>query len=1085
MIKIVILAIAYAISGKLGLALAIPPGYATALFPASGIALAVGLVYGYRVIPGVWLGSFLLNIWVAYDSFGAITPTNISIGALIAFGATLQAIAGIWLCKKYVGYPNPLDDEASVIKFFLLGGPIACLISASLAVTTLYQFGAITIEQSYFSWWTWWVGDSIGILMFAPLVLLFIGEPKIRWRRRIYSIGLPITFLMSCVIILFIEVSHYEQNRIDSEFTDVAKGLTNRIHEELNDDIEILEYISGFYNSVEHIDNNAFDSLTNPILDKNKAIHALSFNQRVEDNVRDEYVQQYRSNGFPKFDVRERQHDGSLGSANKREFYYPVTYINPLKGNESAIGFDVASQISRLVALQKAAHQNNSVITSPISLVQDNKKIPAVLGFQPVYHFNKKATKENIKGMIVVIYRINDLVSQILTIKEKKWINIKISDTDPDLSNNILFDGFQNGSNSKLAINISYAESINLGSRQWKIEIVPTSTLINNLATWHSWVVLAAGLLLTSLVTAFLLVSTGKRARVEALVVTRTKELDIANQNAQKWNDLLSTIGQAQSDFISDRDTKNMFNRLLEDLLSITDSEYGFIGEVQKTGENKPYLKTHAITDISWSEETQQFYQDNALAGMEFYNLDTLFGNVMTSKKYVISNNPMSDSRKGGIPEGHPPLNSFLGIPFFKKDQMLGMVGIANRANGYDDSVIEYLNPFLSTCANIISSNRAELYRIEQENIIAERESRLRAIVDGAVESIITFDESGNIESVNDATLGLFGYDEEKLSHKSIIELIPPDQREWFAEELVSYNVKRESSIIGKSSQIDMLRSDSSRFPVVIAISNVSVSDVHLFTAIIHDVTERQRLDKMKNDFISTVSHELRTPLTSISGTLGLIEGGAIGPVSEKVQDLVQIALRNAKRLVRLVNDILDVQKFEYSNIDIRLSNQAILPIIITAIDSTQGFAEKYQVKLNFESHIDETQTAEVEQDRLTQVLTNLISNAIKFSNESGEVTIKVKYENDRIRVEVSDNGNGIPVEFQKRIFTKFAQADTSLSKTHQQGTGLGLSIAKTLIERMHGEIGFTTEVGKGTIFYFLLPKPKSEKNTGNLADVS
>lgn len=183
-----------------------------------------------------------------------------------------------------------------------------------------------------------------------------------------------------------------------------------------------------------------------------------------------------------------------------------------------------------------------------------------------------------------------------------------------------------------------------------------------------------------------------------------------------KRDEILKSIQIAQSRYIKDQSLEVIFNDLLDDLLRITGSEYGFIGEALKKEDGTPYLKTRAITNIAWNDETRVFYEENAPMGLEFFNLKSLFGEVLVTSKSVISNDPSNDPRGCGIPVGHPDLNAFLGIPFYFNDEMIGMAGIANRKDGYTEEIIEELNPFTSTCANIISADQSYRKRMEMES---------------------------------------------------------------------------------------------------------------------------------------------------------------------------------------------------------------------------------------------------------------------------------------------------------------------------------------------------------------------------------
>jgi signal transduction histidine kinase len=225
----------------------------------------------------------------------------------------------------------------------------------------------------------------------------------------------------------------------------------------------------------------------------------------------------------------------------------------------------------------------------------------------------------------------------------------------------------------------------------------------------------------------------------------------------------------------------------------------------------------------------------------------------------------------------------------------------------------------------------------------------------------------------------------------------------------------------------------------------------------------------MKSEFVSTISHELRTPLTSIAGSLALISGGAAGEMPPKIARLVGIARQNSERLIRLINDILDLEKAEAGKLEFQFSVRSMRAEVASVAEFNRGFAQSLGVAIVLEDGDDAD--VFIDSDRLTQVLTNLISNAAKFSPPGGTVRIRVQREDPGVRVTVSDNGPGIPAEFCTRIFQKFAQADASDSRA-KGGTGLGLSIAKTITEKLGGHIGFDTVPGKGTSFFIILPHP-------------
>lgn len=190
-------------------------------------------------------------------------------------------------------------------------------------------------------------------------------------------------------------------------------------------------------------------------------------------------------------------------------------------------------------------------------------------------------------------------------------------------------------------------------------------------------------------------------------------------------NRMLHAVSEAQSDFITDADAHPTFDRLLTHLLDITDSRYGFICEVLHDDAGAPFLRPYALTDISWDDASRRLHERYVGGGFEFRNLKTLFGAALTSGRPVLSNAPASDPRRGGLPPGHPPLDAFLGLPLHRGGEMVGMLGVANRPNGYDDALVEHLQPFTATCAVLIEAYRNTRRRNEAEALLRKLNAEL------------------------------------------------------------------------------------------------------------------------------------------------------------------------------------------------------------------------------------------------------------------------------------------------------------------------------------------------------------------------
>jgi signal transduction histidine kinase len=242
--------------------------------------------------------------------------------------------------------------------------------------------------------------------------------------------------------------------------------------------------------------------------------------------------------------------------------------------------------------------------------------------------------------------------------------------------------------------------------------------------------------------------------------------------------------------------------------------------------------------------------------------------------------------------------------------------------------------------------------------------------------------------------------------------------------------------------------------------------------------TERKRLEQLKDEFVSSVSHELRTPLTSISGALGLLMGNAAEGLPKPAARLVAIAHKNCQRLVRLVNDILDIEKMESGQAIFNFKRVEVGSLVEQTIEDNRGFATGYNVRIRLDP-LPAGAEVRADPDRLVQVFTNLISNAVKFSPTGAEVIVAVEQRSETVRITVRDSGLGISDEFKPHIFEKFAQADNSDAR-QKGGTGLGLSIVKQIIDRLGGSVGFEDAPGGGAIFYVELRNWTNARRAGD-----
>jgi PAS domain S-box-containing protein len=347
-------------------------------------------------------------------------------------------------------------------------------------------------------------------------------------------------------------------------------------------------------------------------------------------------------------------------------------------------------------------------------------------------------------------------------------------------------------------------------------------------------------------------------------------------------------------------------------------------------------------------------------------------------------------------------------------------------------------------------------------------DERLRIIVEACPSGIIMTNVDGKIVLVNPEAARLFAYRCEELIGRPVDILVPLRLRGGHALHRDGFTRHPEARRIGAGSDLFGLRKDGTEFPVEIGLNPVQTSEGQHVLSLIVDITERKRLDRVKDEFVATVSHELRTPLTSISGSLGLLVGGTAGKLPDGVARLLTIAYTNCQRLIRLLNDILDIQKMEAGRAAFEFKRVEVRSLVEQTIEANRGFAQGCDVRIRLDG-ASAVLNVRADPDRLAQAITNLLSNAIKFSPPSEEVVVAVEKRGDTVRISVRDHGHGVPQEFKPHIFEKFAQADATDAR-QKGGTGLGLSIVKEIVDRLDGAVGFADAPGGGAIFHIDLP---------------
>jgi PAS domain S-box-containing protein len=508
LIPIAAAAAIYVVAGRLALWMAIPPGYATAVWPAAGLALICVLRWGRRAAIGVALGSFAINIATGFDTSSTLAVVrSCGITAAIGSAAALQAVIGAALIRRRIGFPSPLHDERDLVWFVVLGGPVACLVCATISVSILSLGGAVAWSSFAFNWWTWWVGDTIGVLVFAPLALLVLPGAHPVWRRRRGIVGVPLVLGFAAVTALFLRVSGWEQARLHREFERRVVPIEAVLRSQLSNYEEVVSSLASFFDASNEVTRDEFHTYCARALAKYPALTALSWNPETSAARRDALEGAARADGFTEFHVTELGPDGRLSPAGDRPVYAPVFYVEP-PSEGAVLGFDTYSDPLRHAAFDRASRFGSMAATQRIHLIQDRNGGPASDGVLLVAPTHDRTAGHPVLGFAVGVFRLRGVVDTALDGIDHEGMSVRLLDPG---AGDVLYRTDAPASADTSAREVSMIE---FGDRRWRLEIAPTAAFVAGQRSWQAWSVLASGLLFVGLLGIVLLITTGRAFRV-------------------------------------------------------------------------------------------------------------------------------------------------------------------------------------------------------------------------------------------------------------------------------------------------------------------------------------------------------------------------------------------------------------------------------------------------------------------------------------------------------------------------------------------------------------------------------------------
>ncbi|HEY8102152.1 MAG TPA: EAL domain-containing protein [Burkholderiaceae bacterium] len=513
---VLLLALCYVISGKLALMLALPPGYATAIFPPAGIAVASIMIGGTSLLSGVLLGAFILNVIQGF-SVGASQPLVVlEVAAIIALASALQAWVGSSMLHRRV--KPGLDSGRDVVQFLLLT-PVMCLISASIAIPGIYLLHVMTSETLLANWITWWVGDTIGVVLTAPLVWICIGNPRSLWWRRRWLLVVPLTLSSVVFLVLYIKANTWEQEQQRQTFRIKSQQVGDALQYQFEEHERLLQALASVLNQKSAMTGTEFRNMARGYLDQRPELKSMSWAPRVTAGERNEFENWAQGTITKDFVIKQLDANAKWHPATVHPQYYPLTYVEPMAGNEPMLGYDKLSDPIASAGLLTAIQSSKPTASKVVALVMPAGGKQGILLSQ-VIKLNLAGKSDPSIGILTMVIQVEPYLKRVMASADFPYLLVRLEDVTNNAAPEIIADHIKREYQSG-----DYQKTLKFGGRQYQLTLAPTEDYLASHKGWQSWTALVCGFLLIGLLSAFLLLMSGQRAQIESVVADRTRKL--------------------------------------------------------------------------------------------------------------------------------------------------------------------------------------------------------------------------------------------------------------------------------------------------------------------------------------------------------------------------------------------------------------------------------------------------------------------------------------------------------------------------------------------------------------------------------
>jgi signal transduction histidine kinase/CheY-like chemotaxis protein len=590
---LVLMALAYAVVARLALLMAVPPAYASPMFPAAGMALVFVLVYGQRAALAVVAGALIVNVLMNPLRGAGIAE------AAIALGAGLQALAAAALVRRQVTQPLTLSAPLDIARFYVFGAAVGCLVNASVATAALGLAGVVPHHSLPMTWLTWWIGDALGTLIGAPLLLTLIGRPREAWAPRRRTVGATLAIVTTLLVATTMQVARWDDERVQISFARDAEAASTALASQLNTPLHALEAMRGLFVGSAEVSAAELHMAADHWLGLSSNLQAVGHLERVQLADVPAFEARMRAQGSADYRVMDRTASNDRVPTRSAEVF-AARLVEPVEGNQLLLGVNALSIPASRAAIDAAVRTDRPVATAAFQLSQDPVDTPkrGVVVYRALYQGHPSTEAERVaavRGVVFVTVRVEDLLREVLA-HAPAHLNFCVTDTDPSVEvrhlavSALCADGPDR---------LTHRRMLDFAGRHWELQVASSVASADTSAgeRHYAWLFSSVGLLTTAVLGALLLTVTGRARLIEIAVQERTVALEQQVRErleAVRAREAAEASNRAKSDFLSrmSHELRTPLNAMLgfAQLLELESREplgptqRGWVGQIRQAG---------------------------------------------------------------------------------------------------------------------------------------------------------------------------------------------------------------------------------------------------------------------------------------------------------------------------------------------------------------------------------------------------------------------------------------------------------------------------------------------------------------------